>query len=70
LNVNLAKIKQLREQSKLRQIEMANKLGHASAAAYSLKESGAREFSAVELKICADTFNVDVSELYVQSEVI
>jgi len=65
--IDLMKMKHLRENRNLSHKAIATLLGFETAQGYYYKESGKTKFSAIEIKMLADFYEIDVGELYQNS---
>ncbi|GGK20913.1 hypothetical protein GCM10010965_12510 [Caldalkalibacillus thermarum] len=67
MRIDLDKIKELRKKQKLSQKEFADLLGFRSVYQYNRKETGKQPFTALELRMIADHFNVPLEYFFDES---
>ena len=64
--VNLTKIRQLRKENNIKQIEMAQYFGYKTQTAYSYLESGKMVMPAEQLMLIAHRFDVSMESLFLE----
>jgi len=66
--VDLQKIKEIRKRKRIKQREIAEKLGYQSCVSYHRLETGCCEIKAKQLPVIASILGVSIGDLYIAAE--